>query len=326
MKPALILILLGFIHQLPAQINAKASRFVRKDTVKTAVIQQANASSVKTGAFLQKADTTPKMRKYDHIERPTSKYAKMVSEVYRPPVKLTPTGPQPIPEADAATVEDSTELAKQIERLLAIIRSNYTVAIDNFVDTTKEISKIKELNWANKKVYKRDIKGVTYNIHLLENIFKKKDFDSEDVEMISYIFHNNDSLIYNMQFKNYDLVFKLSAKPFEVTLVDTLQQKIPAATCYFVSKAVWRDLVNSKECPADPLKIICPDNILPEVENQADKAKFIYNVTNPDSQIFRVMYGSYHLLILVNNKIGYHETFTVDKNTSATTLRLLYGL
>ncbi len=315
------------MQQLPAQINAKAQHLVKKDTVsKAAAAQKTAPLTVKTEGYIKKADTTPMMKRYHHITNPTSKYAKIVEEVYRPPVKLTPTGPQPIPEADAATVEDSTELAKQIERLLAIIRSNYTVAIDNFVDTTKEISKIKELNWANKKVYKRDIKGVTYNIHLLENIFRKKDFDSEDIEMISYIFHNNDSLISNMRFKNYDAVFMITPKFFEVTLVDTLQQRIPAATCYFVSKAVWRDLVNSKECPADPLKIICTDNILPEVENQPSKAKFIYNLTNPDSQIFRVMYGSYHLLILVNNKIGYHETFTVDKNTSATTLRLLYGL
>lgn len=327
MKHLLPVILICLVYYSAAQVVAKP----HQATAAQKINQQDTAPKhVVTGRDIPANDTrSERMKTLKYIGKSNSKYAQIVGRVYTPTITLYPSGEQQVPVADAATYEDSVLLAAEIEKLLLVIRNNYTQAIDNYVDTLEEISRIKNLHWtSNNRVYKRDINGIKYNISLLQNVFNRGDFDAEDLELISYIFHNNDSLINVIDrnvkgFQTYS--YQVSTKPINFTLLDTLQNEVTAATCFFIRKSSWRDLANCQECPANPLKIVCPDTILGELEQVPMIRKFFYNKTNPDSKVFPLTFGSYHLLVLVGDKIRFHETLAVDMNSPNPTLTLLYG-
>lgn len=270
------------------------------------------------------ADTTPAKFKPKYISKPTSKYAGVVSNVYTP-IKLT--GQQPsasVPASEAATEGDSTILVTAISKVLSTIRRNYTADIDAYIDTTKELSKIKQLRWHNNKVYRSSIQGLSQNMLFLDDIFIKPSFDEEDIEMIDYILRSNDSLIRKINFNNYEMLMKLPSGPISITIIDHNNNPVQYATCYFVDKLTWRNIGNSKKCPANPSLLSCDTAIIPDLDAKAAKNKLTYSL--PSNNTRSLSYGLYHLLIIKDNIISFHEIVPFDIDAGLTkTIKLQNG-
>jgi hypothetical protein len=271
-------------------------------------------------------DTAPAViNKYKRINTVNSRYKNEVVKVYRPVFGNNTPYPANVPAAEAATPDDSLLLALSVNNVLTTIRNNYTPDIDSYVDTTKELYKVCKLYWGSRKVYRRDVSGLTKNIMLLDNIFKKSSFDTEDIEMISFIFSSNDSLIQNIKLSNYQTIMS-AAGPIELTIIDSTNNPVPFATCYFINKPVWRGIENSKNCEPNPVVVNCNQNILPELEQKSGNGKLNYNTNDANGKKISLSYGPYHLLILENGSIRFHEVLSFDVNTGLTkTIKLNYG-
>ena len=268
-------------------------------------------------------DTVPRSVKYVHIRKPGSRYVGVIKRVYVPSVKLP--GQQEIPASEAATAADSSNLAEQITQLLNIIRNNYTPDIDNYVDTINELSKIKNLGWTNKKVYRRDVNGIAFNLSLLQNIFQKSSFDQEDVEMLSLIFNTNDSLIRNTKIHNY-VFLMLSGISYQFTILDNLDQPVPQAICYFINKPDWRTIENSKSCAANPFVVDCNMQIIPDLEEKCKTGKLNYLSDQEAMQKLKLSFGPYHVLVLTDGKLRYHQILPFDESTPVPyTIKLMHG-
>ncbi len=273
--------------------------------------------AAQTNIAVKNTDTPPLMKPKKfllYINKPTSRYAQVVRNVYQQPVR---PGPHLVPAAEAATSNDSIILSLAISKVLETVRNNYTRDIDSYVDTLWELSKIKRLKWNNKYVYRSDISGLSQNILLLDDIFRKPEFDDEDIEMIDYIFTTNDSLISKIRFYNYQAVMRTSSGPVSLNIFDINNQPIPYATCYFVDKLTWRRISNSKKCPPDPALLTCDPIIISELESKTANLKLVYNMS-PLANSRTLSYGQYHLIVLKDNIISFHEILPFDIDAGLT--------
>jgi len=271
-----------------------------------------------------KIDTTPVRKKIKFINKPASKYARVITGVYTPIKVRPPFQEAGVPSAEAATEGDSAILVMAISKVLATIRRNYTKDIDAYIDTTRELSKIKRLRWRNNQIYRRDIVGLSQNILVLDDICVKPQFDEEEIEMIDFIFNTNDSLISKMKFFNYSTIMKSSTGPVQLSIFDQNNQPVQFATCYFVDKLTWRKIENSTKCPADPLLLSCDAVIIPDLDAKAAYNKLIYSL--PSNNTRSLSYGLYHVLIIKDNVISYHEIIPFDFDAGLTkTIRLQNG-
>ena len=270
------------------------------------------------------SDTSPVKYKPKHIYKSTSKYAKVVTAVYTP-VNLIPQQPgTAVPASEAATLEDSTILVTSISKVLNTIRRNYTADIDAYIDTLKELSIIKRLRWENNRVYRSSLLGLSQNMLILDDIFLKPAFDEEDIEMIDYIFRSNDSLIKKIQFNNYETLMRLATGPVFLNIIDHNNNPVQYATCYFVDKLTWRDIGNSKSCPANPSLLSCDAAILTDLDTKAARNKLTYSL--PSNNTRMLSYGLYHLLIIKDNVISFHEIVPFDIEAGLTkTIKLQNG-
>ncbi|RXK58941.1 hypothetical protein ESA94_16270 [Lacibacter luteus] len=270
------------------------------------------------------SDTSPVKYKPKHIYNPTSKYAKLVTSVYSPRNIIPQRQGTAVPSQEAATPGDSTILVTSISKVLSTIRRNYTADIDAYVDTLNELSKIKGLRWENNKVYRSSLLGLSQNMLLLDNIFLKPAFDEEDIEMIDYIFRSNDSLVKKIQFNNYETMMKVASAQVFLNIIDHNNNPVPYATCYFVDKLTWRDIGNSKKCPANPSQLSCDAAIIPDLDTKAARNKLTYSL--PSNNTRTLSYGLYHLLIIKDNVISFHEIVPFDIEAGLTkTIKLQNG-
>lgn len=308
--------LLFFFAWLMLTASARSQRIKTNSKV--------NATTPVSKVSTVNADTTPVKYSPKHIYKPTSKYAMLVKNVYTPG-KLVPVRPgRTIPPSEAATLGDSTILVTSISKVLSTIRRNYTADIDAYVDTLKELTKIKYLRWENNKVYRSSLLGLSQNMLLLDDIFLKPAFDEEDIEMIDFIFKSNDSLIKKIQFNNYETLMKMATGPVYLNIIDQNNNPVPYATCYFVDKLTWRGIGNSIKCPANPSLLSCDAAILPDLDTKAARNKLSYSL--PSNNTRTLSYGLYHLLIIKDNIISFHEIVPFDIEAGLTkTIKLQNG-
>lgn len=314
MKRILILICFGITGNSKGQSNPKTQMTTRPP------------AAVQTNIMVSRPDTTPimKTKRFNkYINKPTSRYATVVTKIYEPPQRSRT--PHRVSPNLAASSSDSTYLANAISNVLMTIRYNYSRDIESYVDTTKELFNIKLLRWRNNQVYRTDILGLADNIVLLNDIFRKPEFDEEDIEMIDYVFTTNDSLISKIQFYNYHTIMRTNSGPVSLTILDHNNQPIPYATCYFVDRYTWRTISNSKKCPPDPSLLNCDPGIISELESKTSNSKLLYN-TSTQSNSRSLSYGIYHLIILKDNIISFHQLIPFDFQAGLSrTINLING-
>lgn len=261
-------------------------------------------------------DTTPVSIKIKRIYKPTSKYAQVITKVYTPIKVRPPYQEAHVPVSEAATEGDSIILVMAITKVMSTIRSNYTIDVHNYIDTIKDLKNIQRLRWKNNKVYRRDINGLSQNILLLDDILRKPKFDDEDIEMIDYVFTTNDSLISKMPFNNYAKVMSMGNGPVQLTILDHNNQPVQFATCYFVDKYTWRKIENNTKCPADPALLSCDGVIIPDLDAKAAFNKLLYSL--PANNTRTLSYGVYHVLIIKDAVIAFHEIVPFDFDAGLT--------
>lgn len=246
---------------------------------------------------------------YKYLNAPDSRYVQIRNNVYQPVNVLQ--GSPSIPEAERATPDDVTNLNSTINSLLETVRNNYTKSVEEFIDTVNDLDNLKKLQWINSYVRKSDIYGLNTNLTLLGNIFQKDTFDVQDVEMISYIFDTDDSIINNMHIVNYEFLRYTGIK-FTLALDDSLNNPVPYANCYFLKKSTWRLINKDAQCPASLNGVQC--SILDDLEQKND-GKIIYNATSPQQDFVKLSMGPYHVVVAIDGTVYYHQIQSMDIST-----------
>jgi hypothetical protein len=258
------------------------------------------------------------LSRYRYLNNSNGRYVQLTEHVYQPINVLA--GSQSIPQAERATSDDVASLYSTINSLLETVRNNYTESVDEFIDTVNDLDNLKKLQWINSYVRKSDVYGLNTNLTLLATIFQKDSFDVQDVEMISYIFDTDDSIINNMHIVNYEFL-RYAGVRFTLALDDAQNNPVPYANCYFLKKSTWRLINKDGQCPVSLNGAPC--NILDDLEQKND-GKIVYNSTSPQQDFVQLSMGPYHVVVAIDGTVYYHQIQSMDISMPGTfTINLL---
>jgi hypothetical protein len=209
-----------------------------------------------------------------------------------------------------ADTTDWKDFSKIHSKLKATIEKDEHQNVQNYIDTAAELSELQLVNPEFAKfTAKVCLRQLIFNLKLLDQLLNRQLDEEADVELLSMIMQNIDTLItkYILTFGNRELAKSIISPTVIFKVFDSSGVEITNAKCYLITPKTCRDIV-CKSCM--PAKLPCEESLIGQIVSKNDK---VYDCANPVP--VPVYYGRYHIYVVNGNKVLFYEMRQIDQTT-----------